>query len=42
VKKATQLKDKLEREDSYFTLKKMERLKKSIEFGAKLILKNDS
>ncbi len=35
------IKEKLERQDSYFTLKRIERLKKSIEFGAMLI-RNDS
>lgn len=41
VRKTTQIKDKLERQDSYFTLKRIDRLKKSIEFGAMLI-RNDS
>ena len=41
IRKATQAKDKLERQESYFTLKRMDRLKKSIEFGAMLI-RNES
>jgi hypothetical protein len=41
IRKPTQGKEKLERQDSYFTLKRMDRLKKSIEFGAKLI-RNES
>ena len=41
VKKATLGKDKLERQESFYTLKKIDRLKKSIEFGAMLI-RNDS